>query len=99
MVTSLQSFRQLVAERTRPPGDPVLKPGFEVETPVTRARGIRKLDEHAMPGLDVLRSEITELKTRILEARAEAALAYAIAQQAAGPAANDFQSCRHRSFR
>lgn len=43
----------------------VLRPRFEVENPVTRARGIEKLDEHAMPGLDVLRTEIRELKAQI----------------------------------
>jgi hypothetical protein len=40
----------------------VLKPGFEVENPVTRARGVQKLDEHAMPDLDVLRGDILELR-------------------------------------
>jgi hypothetical protein len=43
----------------------VLKPGFEVENPVTRARGIQKLDEHAMPGVDVLRGDVLELKKRM----------------------------------
>jgi hypothetical protein len=62
----------------------VLKPGFEVENPVTRARGVQKLDEHAMPGLDVLRSEISELKTQMLDVQAEAVLAHAIARQATG---------------
>jgi hypothetical protein len=64
--------------------DEILRPGFEVENPVTRARGVQKLDEHAMPGLSVLRSEISELKTRILEVRAEAVLAHSIALQAVG---------------
>jgi hypothetical protein len=46
--------------------DEMLKPGFEVETPVTRARGIRKLDEHPMPALDILRGDTLELKKRMI---------------------------------
>jgi hypothetical protein len=63
----------------------VLKPGFEVENPVTRARGIEKLDEHAMPGLDVLRGDILELKKRVIAAETEARLARLTAQRVGSP--------------
>ncbi len=64
--------------------DEVLKPGFEVETPVTRARGVQKLDEHAMPGLDVLRSDIFDLKRRMESVEVDATLALNMVRQAAG---------------
>jgi hypothetical protein len=62
----------------------VLKPGFEVENPVTRARGVQKLDEHAMPGLDVLRSDIFDLKRRMESVEVDATFALHMGRQAVG---------------
>jgi hypothetical protein len=41
------------------------KKGFEVENPVTRARGVEQLDEHAMPGQKVLLQQIQALEDRL----------------------------------
>jgi hypothetical protein len=62
--------------------DEVLKPGFEVETPVTRARGVQKIDEHAMPEMEVLRGDILQLQKRMIGVEAEARFARLTAQQA-----------------
>ena len=43
----------------------VLKPGYQVENPVTRARGALKIEEHAMPEHRVLLSEVRSLSDRI----------------------------------
>jgi hypothetical protein len=61
--------------------DEIQKPGFEVETPVTRARGVQKLDEHAMPGLDVVRGDILQLERRMIKAETEARLARLTAER------------------
>jgi hypothetical protein len=63
----------------------VLRPGFVVENPVTRARGVQKLDEHATPELQVLRGDILELQKRMIGVEAEARLARLTAQQANSP--------------
>jgi hypothetical protein len=66
--------------------DEVLKPGFELENPITRARGVEKFDEHAMPEFQVLRSELVELKSKTAEAASLATLAIDMASRVSGSA-------------
>ena len=53
----------------------VLAPGYQIENPVTRARGFAALRQHATPGMDVVLMEIESLKTRVQMAETAAAIA------------------------
>lgn len=43
----------------------VLAPGYQVENPVTRARGYAAISQHATPDMQVVLMEIESLKTRL----------------------------------
>jgi hypothetical protein len=45
-----------------------IKPEFEVENPVTRARGIEKLDDHVMPAQTVILEQLAALQDRVAKA-------------------------------
>lgn len=45
--------------------DEVLKPGFQVENPVTRARGIEKLEEHATPEQKLVLQQLQSMESRL----------------------------------
>jgi hypothetical protein len=45
--------------------DEVIKPGFQVENPITHARGRLELDQHATPQVKVLLNEIAILRDRV----------------------------------
>ncbi|MBY5709748.1 hypothetical protein [Rhizobium leguminosarum] len=45
--------------------DQTLKPGFKVENPVTRARGVQKISEDATPELQLLWQEVNALKEHL----------------------------------
>jgi hypothetical protein len=45
--------------------DEVIKPDFQVENPVTRARGTAQIQEHATPGQRVLLDQVSELSSRL----------------------------------
>jgi hypothetical protein len=45
--------------------DEVLKPNFQVENPVTRARGVQKLEEHATDSERVLLSQLEAIQDRL----------------------------------
>jgi hypothetical protein len=62
----------------------VLTPGYQVENPVTRARGYAELSQHAMPGMDVILTEIESLKSRVQRAERAAAVAQDAAMRAMG---------------
>ena len=62
--------------------DAVLAPGYEVENPVTRARGYAQLSQHAMPGMDVVLAEIETLKSRLTNAETATVKAYNAATRA-----------------
>jgi hypothetical protein len=63
--------------------DAVLAPGYQVENPVTRARGYAALSsQHAMPGMDVILMEIESLKTRVQMAETAAGVAQESAMRA-----------------
>ena len=59
--------------------DAVLAPGYQVENPVTRARGYAELSRHAMPGMDVVLAEIESLKNRVIAVEENAAATYVVA--------------------
>jgi hypothetical protein len=61
--------------------DAVLAPGYQVENPVTRARGYAELSRHAMPGTEVILAEIEALKERTMSADLSARLARAEVQK------------------
>jgi hypothetical protein len=43
----------------------VLKPGFQVENPVTRARGFEKLEEHATPEQKLVLQQLQSMEFRL----------------------------------
>ncbi len=45
--------------------DAVLKPDFQVETPVTNARGRVLLEEHATPAIRLLSDQVDALRTQV----------------------------------
>jgi hypothetical protein len=47
--------------------DEVIKPGYQVENPVTRARGYEQLEQNATPGQQVILSEVRALTNRVAE--------------------------------
>ena len=53
----------------------VLAKDFEVENPVTRARGIAELRKHAMPGMDIVLADIEGLKSQLQTVAQQAATA------------------------
>jgi hypothetical protein len=59
--------------------DAVLAQGYQVENPVTRARGYAELSRHAMPGMDVVLAEIEGLKDRVNAAEQMAMIAQSAA--------------------
>jgi len=64
--------------------DAVFAEGYQVENPVTRARGFAELSRHAMPGMDVVLTELEGLKNRVRVAEAMAEGASARATMLAG---------------
>jgi len=64
--------------------DAVLADGYQVENPVTRARGFAELSRHAMPGMDVILAEIDALKVSLQSVEQAASLAQFTASQALG---------------
>ncbi len=64
--------------------DAVLAPGYQVENPVTRARGYAEISQHAMPGMEVVLMEIESLKTRVQMAETAAGVAQDTAMRAMG---------------
>jgi hypothetical protein len=62
-----------------------LAPGFQVENPVTRARGFAELSRHAMPGMDVILAEIESLKVNLQAVAKVAAKASLDATNSIGP--------------
>jgi hypothetical protein len=59
--------------------DAVLAPDYQVENPVTRARGYAEISRHAMPGMDVVLAEIESLKDRVSAAEQMAMVAQSAA--------------------
>src|SRR5258705_4890825 len=55
----------------------VIKPGFEVENPITHARGVVKLKEHASDAMHVVLNEIEGLKRKLSRTEMTAAAALA----------------------
>ncbi|TBE20531.1 hypothetical protein [Rhizobium ruizarguesonis] len=45
--------------------DKTLKPGFKIENPVTRARGVQKISENATPEMQLLWQEVNALKKHL----------------------------------
>jgi hypothetical protein len=64
--------------------DAVLAPGYQVENPVTRARGFAALKQHATPDVEFLLMEIESLKARMQNAETTAAIAQDTAMRAMG---------------
>jgi hypothetical protein len=64
--------------------DSVLAPNYQVENPVTHARGYAALRQHATPGMEVVLMEIESLKTRVQLAEASATVAQDFAMRAMG---------------
>jgi hypothetical protein len=62
----------------------VLAPGYQVENPVTRARGYAAISQHATPDMQFVLMEIESLKTRVQIAETTAAVAQDAAMRAAG---------------
>lgn len=60
----------------------VLAPGYQVENPVTRARGYAALSQHATPDMQVVLMEIESLKTRVQMAETSASAAQDTATRA-----------------
>jgi hypothetical protein len=56
--------------------DAVLARDYQVENPVTRARGYAELSRHAMPGMDVVLAEIETIKDRLTIAEDRATVVY-----------------------
>jgi hypothetical protein len=59
--------------------DAVLAEDYQVENPVTRARGYAEISRHAMPGMDVVLAEIENLKDRVSAAEQMAMVAQSAA--------------------
>jgi hypothetical protein len=64
--------------------DAVLAADYQVENPVTRARGYAELSRHAMPGMDVILAEIDALKAGLQSVEQSAAVAQITAARALG---------------
>ena len=62
----------------------VLAPDYQVENPVTRARGFAAVSQHATPDMQVVLMEIESLKTRVQMAETAAAVAQETAMRATG---------------
>lgn len=62
----------------------VLASGYQVENPVTRARGYAELSRHAMPGMDVVLAELDTLRAHLRSVEQTALLAQASALRAQG---------------
>ena len=62
----------------------VLAPDYQVENPVTRARGFAAVSQHATPDMQVVLMEIESLKTRIQMAETAAAVAQDTVMRAVG---------------
>src|SRR5258708_996394 len=60
----------------------VLAPGYQVENPVTRARGYAAISQHATPDMQLVLMEIEGLKTRVQIAETTAAVAQESATRA-----------------
>jgi hypothetical protein len=62
----------------------VLAEGYQVENPVTNARGRVQLNEHATPAIKLLTDEMETLRKRVGAAEASASIAYDNANRALG---------------
>jgi hypothetical protein len=75
----------------------VLAPDYQVENPVTRARGFAAVSQHATPDMQVVLMEIESLKTRVQMAETAAAVAQDTAMRAAGSPTKRPTGCPVRS--
>ncbi len=62
----------------------VIKPDFQVENPVTRARGVLRLEEHATPELQVLFDQMRSMQIELEQLRRSTQGAFDTAMRATG---------------